>query len=283
MNHFQTEQKIIDLTVNELKYYIEDYIHQYTYNSHKLSLNEVILIIKQNLFENTHLCTDIYESVIEYVIQPINLYDPCFGSGLIFNRLTEIYPIINDNMIYGNEIEVYDCKINNPKYKNVRYNSNCLETYFDMKYDIITADLPYSVRNGITYDTFNKQCQQNDIDIKAILPYVTYCTEEIMLYKSIFNLADGGILQIIIPTSIGYANQYTRLRRWLIENVTIKSIITTKKTEHSNIYCFIITLVKNGPSVNTIKLLKDNNKTYITVDELVDNNYNFYFNDPSIG
>jgi hypothetical protein len=103
------------------------------------------------------------------------------------------------------------------------------------------------IHHGEEWIKLAREYQENNIDIQKVIPIKTNDVTSLILQKCIYNLEENGILQIILPSvykSI-IARKYTKLRRWLTEQVNIRSIIEVPLRKNTSIQSDIWTIIND--------------------------------------
>jgi hypothetical protein len=136
-------------------------------------------------------------------VSPTNILEPSFGSGEFLEDLYEKYP---NASITG--IELHEGLFSATKRDSV-HNMDFLD--YLGKHDLIVGNPPFFVMEK-TEETV--LCQDSRPNM---------CVQ--FLYKAIeYNLASGGVLAFILPTSLYNCSYYEKMRRYLAKHTTILAL-----------------------------------------------------------
>jgi len=136
-------------------------------------------------------------------IRPRSVLEPSFGSGEFLEDLYEKYPTAS---ITG--VELNTDLFKSTQRKNV-FNVDFLD--YMGKHDLIIGNPPFFVMQKSEETVL---CQDNRPNM-----FVQF------LYKALeYNLADGGVLAFILPTSLYNCSYYEKMRRYLSTHTTVLAV-----------------------------------------------------------
>jgi len=175
-------------------------------------------------YTDISLADKMFLSVKKYLSANSVIVDPCCGAGVFLYAANKH----GYNNTYGLDIDkgaIDICKVNIPQSKFVTFDFLGAETVNTLtqltlteKADCVIGNPPYlPLTEGINLnwqDTFRRQVSYmgNNLFIAAML-------------RSLSLLKDGGILSYIIPKNFLHVSSYTHLRKILLREYTILSIV----------------------------------------------------------
>lgn len=228
----------------------------------------------------------------------ISVYDPCMGSGGFLAQASKILKIKDVNKVYGNEIEADTIKLGvtnllltlNNFPKNIKRKNSLIEVD-NTKHTIILTNPPFGIKLKYIdlkkkYESENKN---SDIDtFETIYPVKTNNGASLFLQHCVYKLDNKGICGIILPAGqLFYGKNFTKLRKWLYEQVIIQAIIKIPSGtfEHTGISTCAIIFIKNDITKKPIafyKISPDKKLELLrtlSINEITKNNYSLDFTD----
>jgi adenine-specific DNA-methyltransferase len=162
-------------------------------------------------------------SCVEKVISGINfkkedkVLEPSYGSGQFMDKLIQ-NKSISINNIYGVELDSELFKLSKDVYKETKlFNSNYLTQKFDTKFNVIIGNPPYFEID----DEFPADLKKQLSDVVCGRPNIY----SFFIKKGIDELADGGILAFVIPTSLLSSKYFEKMREYIMKYCDIEMII----------------------------------------------------------
>jgi adenine-specific DNA-methyltransferase len=162
-------------------------------------------------------------SCVEKVISGIKfnksdkVLEPSYGSGQFMDKLIQ-NKSISINNICGVELDSELFKLSKDVYKGCNlFNSNYLTQKFNTKFNVIIGNPPYFEID----DEFPSDLKKQFSDVVCGRPNIY----SFFIKKGIDELADGGLLAFVIPTSLLSSKYFEKIREYIIKYCDIELII----------------------------------------------------------
>ena len=148
-----------------------------------------------------------------------NIYDPFADEATL---LAEIGNVINVENYFGQHPNMRNCVLakmtllaNNVNYKNIFIKCNpILEPIkWDVKFDLCVSIPPFNLK------------KMNRYTDERFKPYVPKRSEFVYLLDMLYNLDDYGTIKMIAPNGILFSSPDKKIRKHLVDNELISSII----------------------------------------------------------
>ncbi|KNF07461.1 type I restriction-modification system methyltransferase subunit [Gottschalkia purinilytica] len=219
-------------------------------------------------------------------IQSMRILEPSCGSGVfldyMFDYLFEIYKLntnfsnseivktILEKNLYGVDVDKVAIKISKflmflkalkktKKYLDIKYNLfNCdffKDNYIkNMNFDIILGNPPYVENRKI-----NKYYDKKELKSNFVTAVGRFDFYSLFIEKSINKINDNGIISFIIPGSILYNNNFTPIRKLILDKTKIKEIVNLGEQifEDVDMNMTILSLEESKDGISNIISCKD--------------------------
>lgn len=148
-----------------------------------------------------------------------NIYDPFADEATL---LAEIGNVINVENYYGQHPNMRNCAVakmtllaNNVNYKNIFIKCNpILEPInWNVKFDLCVSIPPFNLK------------KMNRYADERFKPYAPKRSEFVYLLDMLYNLDDDGTIKMIAPNGILFSSPDKKIRKYLVDNELISSII----------------------------------------------------------
>ena len=201
-----------------------------------------------------------------------SIYDPCMGTAGFLTEMYKQYPDINPDNIYGGELEpdTYAsalmnlllttgsvCKV--AKCDSLRNNSNvefdwiCTNPPFGikgMKYDVLLSSPTYLDKKTLAKKGAVKDISEKiSIPMKELYPIKTNDPAALFLQHCMSKLSCNGVCNIVLPDGqLITGDKFKKLRRFLIEQYTLKAVIQIPggAFTHTNIKTIVLIFINEA-------------------------------------
>lgn len=226
-------------------------------------------------------------------IENPSIYDPCMGTGGFLTRLFNLGNINPEN-IYGCETELDTIKFGEMslflttkgnKQNIVKCNSICENPFIiNTKVDAIVTNPPFDTKFNYNeckkkYNDFVLNYEEKKDNFEDIYPIKTANGACLFIQHCVYMLKNGGFCCIVLPNGSifdGHLPWVIKLRKWLMDNVDIKSILKCPAgtfKHASNCTTNIVVFVK-GKKTKEIKYYEMSDKFCNNIKYLFTVNYN---------
>lgn len=226
-----------------------------------------------------------------------SIYDPCMGTGGFLTRLFNLGQIKSEN-IYGCETELDTIKFGEMslflttkgnKQNIVKCNSICENPFIiNTKVNAIVTNPPFDTKFNYEeckkkYNDFVLNYGEKKCNFEDIYPIKTANGACLFIQHCVYMLKNGGFCCIVLPNGSifdGHLSWVVKLRKWLMDNVDIKSILKCPAGtfKHApNCTTNIVVFVK-GEKTKEIKYYEMNDKFCNNIKYLFTVNYNDIIN-----
>lgn len=202
----------------------------------------------------------------EYVSAPRNVYDPTCGTG----SLLAVFP--DEVKKYGQELdpdELEKCQERLANFEGVCGDTLTEPAFPDKRFDIITANYPFSVKWEPKTDVRFENAPALPPAGKADYAFILHC---------LYCLADEGVAVVMAFPGILYrGNAEGKIRKWLVSQNYVEKVIQFpgKYFEDTTVPVCILVLRKNKNSTDIIFQDKEKDlERTVSLDEVASNGYN---------
>lgn len=271
-NKPKDKRKRVNQTINNMYLYnfdenIFNYENQIDENKKK----------KNGIFyTDAEMVSLMYDNIKEYINIKSNILDPCCGLGsFIRGALNEgyknIYGLDNDKdaikecekIFIKNTIHIntYDTLSNSGK--------KVLDTINNYDIDLIIGNPPYvPIRGNVSLKSdnkFSKKIENNGNNLFVVA-----------LYRALEMINESGIISYIIPKNFLHVNSYNSLRKEILKEYKIMSIVDIgsyfKNVRGEQI---VLTIKKQEPNIgHTIEIKKIVDESFISINKIKQNYFN---------